>query len=62
MIYNARAGDVDTVLVAGKPLLRHGRITFLDEDALLDRVGRMASELRRRAGFPDQGLPTRSTA
>lgn len=62
VIYNAKAGDVDTVLVAGKPLLLRGRITFLDEDALLERVGRMAADLRRRAGFPDQGLPTRSTA
>lgn len=62
VIYNATAGDVDTVLVAGQPLLLRGRITFLDEDALLERVGEMAAALRRRAGFPDHGLPTRSTA
>jgi 5-methylthioadenosine/S-adenosylhomocysteine deaminase len=52
VIYNAQGGDVDTVLVAGKPLLRGGRITFLDEDALLERTGRLAADLRRRAGFP----------
>ena len=52
VIYNAQGGDVDTVLVAGKPLLRGGRITFLDEDELLERTGRLAADLRRRAGFP----------
>jgi 5-methylthioadenosine/S-adenosylhomocysteine deaminase len=51
VIYNAKAGDVDTVLVAGQPLLLRGRITFLDEDALLERVGRMATDLAKRAGF-----------
>jgi 5-methylthioadenosine/S-adenosylhomocysteine deaminase len=51
VIYNVNCGDVDSLLVAGKPLLRGGRIIFLDEDALLERVERMAADLRQRAGF-----------
>jgi 5-methylthioadenosine/S-adenosylhomocysteine deaminase len=49
IVYNATRADVDTVLVAGRALLRRGRITFLDESALLDRTARLAHDLRRRA-------------
>ena len=52
VIYNAKSGDVDTVLVAGRPLLREGRITFLDEEALFNKVAELATDLRQRAGFP----------
>jgi cytosine/adenosine deaminase-related metal-dependent hydrolase len=47
LAYSARADDVRTVLVGGRPLLREGRVLTLDEPAVLERARR---ERRRIAG------------
>jgi 5-methylthioadenosine/S-adenosylhomocysteine deaminase len=51
LIYCARAGDVETVVVGGRPLLERGRVTFLDEEELFERTDRLVRELRGRAGL-----------
>ena len=44
-------GDVDTVIVDGKVLMREHKITFLDEKALIQECACAAANLRRRAGL-----------
>lgn len=48
---SCRAGNVDSVVCAGKVLLRHGVVACLDEDALLRECGRAVTGLRRKAGL-----------
>ncbi|MCX6028895.1 MAG: amidohydrolase [Chloroflexi bacterium] len=50
LVYNANGGDVDTVIVAGRVLMRDKRVTCLDEAALLDECRRAAKALLKRAG------------
>ncbi len=50
LVYNANGGDVDTVIVDGRVLMRNKRVTCLDEAALLDECRRAAKALLRRAG------------
>jgi cytosine/adenosine deaminase-related metal-dependent hydrolase len=47
----ARGKSVDTVIVDGEILLKSGRHTRLDEDALYARCDRAAATLRERAGI-----------
>jgi 5-methylthioadenosine/S-adenosylhomocysteine deaminase len=51
LVYNANGGDVDTVIVDGRVLMRGKRVTCLDEAALLDECRRAAQALLKRAGL-----------
>ena len=50
LVYNANGGDVDTVIVDGRVLMQHKRVTCLDEAALLSECRRAATALLKRAG------------
>ncbi|MFN2168703.1 MAG: amidohydrolase family protein [Anaerolineae bacterium] len=50
LVYNASGADVHTVLVDGRILLDGGRVTVLDEGALLEECRQAARDLLRRAG------------
>ena len=50
LVYNASGPDVHTVLVEGRILLDAGRVTVLDEAALLEECRQAARDLLRRAG------------
>jgi 5-methylthioadenosine/S-adenosylhomocysteine deaminase len=50
IVYNASGADVHTVMVDGQILLDAGRITMLDEAALLEECRRAAKQLLKRAG------------
>jgi 5-methylthioadenosine/S-adenosylhomocysteine deaminase len=52
LVYSARAGDVRTVLVNGRVVVREGRVTTVDEDDVMAQANRVARELnsgRRKA-------------
>jgi 5-methylthioadenosine/S-adenosylhomocysteine deaminase len=49
LVYNASGADVHTVLVEGRILLDSGRVTVLDEEALLEDCRQAAQDLLRRA-------------
>jgi 5-methylthioadenosine/S-adenosylhomocysteine deaminase len=49
LVYNASGADVHTVLVEGRILLDAGRVTVLDEAALLEECRQAARDLMRRA-------------
>lgn len=51
LVYNATGPDVHTVVVDGRILLDAGRVTVLDEEALLEECRQAASRLLRRAGI-----------
>ncbi|MCX6028883.1 MAG: amidohydrolase [Chloroflexi bacterium] len=55
LVYNASGADVHTVIVGGEILLDAGRVTMLDEAALLEECRHAANALMRRAEirFPD---------
>lgn len=50
----ARSEDVDTVIVDGEILMRHGRITFVDEADLVEQARQARGALWRRAGVDVQ--------
>jgi 5-methylthioadenosine/S-adenosylhomocysteine deaminase len=50
LVYNANGGDVDTVIVDGRVLMRGKRVICLDEAALLDECRAAAKSLFKRAG------------
>ena len=50
LVYNASGPDVHTVLVDGRILLDAGRVTVLDEEALLEECRLAARNLLTRAG------------
>ena len=50
LVYNATGGDVDTVIVDGRVLMRRKQITCLDEKALLAECRSAARRLLQRAG------------
>jgi 5-methylthioadenosine/S-adenosylhomocysteine deaminase len=50
LVYNATGGDVDTVIVDGRVLMRDKRILFLDESALLAECRQAAKHLWKRVG------------
>jgi 5-methylthioadenosine/S-adenosylhomocysteine deaminase len=54
LVYNASGPDVHTVIVDGQVLLDAGRVTTVDEDALLAECRRAASRLLKRAGVIDE--------
>jgi 5-methylthioadenosine/S-adenosylhomocysteine deaminase len=51
LVYNASGPDVHTVIVDGRVLLDGGRLTTVDEPALLDECRQRASRLLERAGI-----------
>lgn len=51
LVYNASGADVHTVIVGGEILLDAGRMTRLDEAALLEACRRAAHDLMQRAGL-----------
>jgi 5-methylthioadenosine/S-adenosylhomocysteine deaminase len=51
LVYNASGPDVHTVIVGGDILLDAGRVTVLDEAALLEACRRAAGQMMKRAGI-----------
>ena len=51
LVYAAHGGDVDTVMVAGKVLMRGRRLMGIDEDAILAEAQRVGGDLLKRAGM-----------
>ncbi len=51
LVYNASGADAHTVIVDGQILLDAGRVTVLDEEALLQACREAAGALMRRAGI-----------
>jgi 5-methylthioadenosine/S-adenosylhomocysteine deaminase len=51
LVYNANGGDVDTVIVNGRPLMRNKRVLFLDEEALLAECRAANRRLFERGGI-----------
>lgn len=54
LVYNASGADVHTVIVGGQLLLDAGRVTTVDEAALLDACRDAAGRLLARAGIARQ--------
>lgn len=50
LVYSANAGNVTDVLVNGDLLLENGKITFLNEERLIDEVQSRAELIRQRIG------------
>jgi cytosine/adenosine deaminase-related metal-dependent hydrolase len=50
VVYSAMGSDVDTVLVDGRLLLRHGRALTLDEEEIVGEAQRRQNELISRSG------------
>jgi 5-methylthioadenosine/S-adenosylhomocysteine deaminase len=51
LVYNASAGEVDTVIVDGQVLMRHRQILCVDEKALLAEARTACARLFERAGM-----------
>jgi 5-methylthioadenosine/S-adenosylhomocysteine deaminase len=51
LVYNANGGDVDTVIVNGRVLMRDKQVLFLDEEALLEECRAANGRLFERAGI-----------
>ncbi len=56
LVYAANAGDVDTVVVAGRVVVRGGRHTVLDDGRVVEAGEEAARELARRALKEDPEL------
>jgi cytosine/adenosine deaminase-related metal-dependent hydrolase len=54
LVYAADGRSVDTVLVDGKVVVRHGHLTTLDENEVYAEVNRLAPGLIARSGLPLQ--------
>ena len=50
IVYSAMGSDVDTVMVDGKLLLRHGKVLTLDEERIVGEAQRRQDELISRSG------------
>lgn len=46
LVYNAKGGDVDTVLVDGRVVVKHGRSTLVDEEEVRERVQQRVMKLK----------------
>lgn len=57
LVAAGHAGNVDTVLVAGKALKRHGRLTRLDVGAVVEEARRSGARLLGRLSTAAPGLP-----
>jgi len=61
LVWYTSSADIDTILIAGRPVLRHGRAVGLDEAAIV-RDGAAAThrvwqEAKRRGYFPAEAEP-----
>ncbi len=54
VLYAARAGDVNYVIVDGKPLLRRGELTTLDEEKIMREARARGLQMVRRASAQTQ--------
>ncbi|MDX1413984.1 MAG: amidohydrolase [Candidatus Promineifilaceae bacterium] len=59
VVYNSNGPDVDTVMVNGEILLDRGRLTMLDEEALLEACRQAANHLLIRAGIREEADGTK---
>jgi len=50
IVYSAMGSDVDTVMVDGRVLLRHGNVLTLDEERIIGEAQRRQDELISRSG------------
>jgi cytosine/adenosine deaminase-related metal-dependent hydrolase len=50
IVYSAMGSDVDTVMVDGRVLLRHGKVLTLDEERIIGEAQRRQDELISRSG------------
>jgi cytosine/adenosine deaminase-related metal-dependent hydrolase len=57
IVYSAMGSDVDTVLVDGRILLRHGRALTLDEKRIMEEAQLRQDELISRSGIKGIGRP-----
>jgi 5-methylthioadenosine/S-adenosylhomocysteine deaminase len=55
LVYSANGSDVTTVMVGGKVLVEEGKVNFLDEGELMDKVQRRATDLVKRADANTRG-------
>jgi 5-methylthioadenosine/S-adenosylhomocysteine deaminase len=64
LIWYASSADVDTVVVDGRLIVRGGRVTGVDEQAVIRRgaaaTRRVWDEARRRGHFPVEAAPARA--
>src|SRR5829696_3497420 len=64
LVWYASSADVDTVVVNGRPIVRGGRLSGLDEQAIIRRgaaaTRRVWEEARRRGHFPIEAAPVRA--
>ncbi len=51
LVYNASGADVHTVIVGGEILVDGGRVTVVDEEALMEQCRLAAAALMKRAGI-----------
>jgi 5-methylthioadenosine/S-adenosylhomocysteine deaminase len=57
LVYSALAGDVETVVVGGRPIVRDRRLLTLDEGAIVAEAGRRARDLFARSGLVASATP-----
>jgi 5-methylthioadenosine/S-adenosylhomocysteine deaminase len=57
LVYSALAGDVETVVVGGRPIVRERRLLTLDEGAIVAEAGRRARDLFARSGLVASATP-----
>lgn len=57
IVYSAMGSDVDTVLVDGRVLLRHGKALTLDEKRIIEEAQLRQNELISRSGIKGIGRP-----
>ena len=64
LVWYASSADVDTVVVNGRPIVRGGRLSGLDEQAIIRRgaaaTRRVWDEARLRGHFPVEAAPARA--
>ena len=51
LVYSARAGDVETVLVGGNIVVQDKQVLTMDEAEIIHKAQLRADELRRSAGL-----------
>jgi 5-methylthioadenosine/S-adenosylhomocysteine deaminase len=57
LVYSALAGDVESVVVGGRPVVRQRRVLTLDEDAIVAEATRRAHDLLGRSGLATSLAP-----
>jgi len=51
LVHSAQPANVDTVMVDGRILKRHGRLTTIDSTAVIEQADIRLADLCRRAGY-----------